>query len=91
MKEKQFKIRFSSKARHSLKRIPQEWQKRIEEAIVSLQKSPFYGKKMWGKFQKKRRLKLWPYRIVYEVNEKNCLIYVLSIAQRGSIGYKCWL
>ncbi|OIO46082.1 hypothetical protein COU05_00515 [bacterium (Candidatus Gribaldobacteria) CG10_big_fil_rev_8_21_14_0_10_37_21] len=90
MKEKKFTIRFSNKAYHSFKRILQEWQHRVEEAISSLAQSPFYGKKMWGKFQAKRHLRVWPYRIIYEVKEKENLIYILNIAQRRSIGYKCF-
>ena len=87
MNPRKFQIKFSGKARHSLKRIPFEWQARIESAIDCLIQGPFYGRKMWGQLQNKRWLKLWPYRIVYEVDEKKHIVYILNIGQRGSIGY----
>lgn len=85
MRSEKFQIKFSAKARCSLKRIPFERRIRIENAIECLMQSPFYGRKMWKNFQNKRRLKLWPYRIVYEVDEKNRIIFILNIAQRGDM------
>ncbi|MFH0739877.1 MAG: type II toxin-antitoxin system RelE/ParE family toxin [bacterium] len=85
--QKRFQINLSSRARHNLKRIPMPWQARIVEAIDAISQNPFLGIKMWGELDNKRKVRIWPYRILYEVNEKQAVIYILNIGHRGSIGY----
>jgi len=84
---KKFQVKLSNRARHNLKMIPSPWQARIIEAIDIISQNPFLYKKMWGKLADKRRMRLWPYRVVYEVDEKHGVVYILNIGQRGSIGY----
>jgi len=76
-------------AKKNLKKIPFLWRDRIEKAIDVLKNSPFYGEKMEGELKDRRKIRIWPYRIIYRLFEKEKIIYVERIDHRGSIGYKC--
>lgn len=71
----------------SLPRIPLPWRERIVRAINFLEIQPFYGKKMSGNQKSKRRLRVWPYRIVYKINNTERIITILEIAHRGNVSY----
>lgn len=83
--QKRFQINLSSRARHNLKKIPMPWQARIVEAIDAMSQDPFLGAKMWGELGNKRKVRIWPYRILYEVDEKQAFIYILNIGHRQGV------
>ena len=56
----------SSKA---LKKIPNPWKNRIVACLTRLETMPFEGEKMLGKLADKRKIRVWPYRVLYTVDE----------------------
>ena len=56
--------------------------------MSSLARNPFLGEKMSGKLQDKRKIRIWPYRIIYKINVKRKHIIITDAGHRGSIGYK---
>lgn len=88
---RKFKVDIPKSAKKSLKKIPLPWRERITRAIDDLENNPFYGEKMWGKLSGRRKIIIWPYRIIYTVDEKARQVKVLNIGHRGhrsTIGYK---
>lgn len=81
-------IYISKSIRKSLLRIPSPWSERIEEAINLLRTDPFYGEKMLGKLKDKRKIRVWPYRIIYQVNKQTKTIEILETGHRGGMSYK---
>lgn len=71
----------------SMAKIPLPWQHRIEKAIDILQGDPYYGEKMSGELSDKRKIRVWPYRIIYKINEKKRAIFIFEVARRGSVIY----
>lgn len=63
----------------SLEKIPLPWQSRIKKAIDALQPNPFYGEKMVGKLKDKRKIRVWPYRIIYQILKKELLVLVIRV------------
>lgn len=79
------KIKISKPAKKSLERIPFPWKLRIKEAVDELKGTPYIGEKMWGKLKGKRKIRIWPYRIIYVVYEKERMIKILRIAHRQGV------
>jgi len=81
-KESGYKIKIRHKAEKVLYKIPFPWQKRIAQAIDVLEENPFYGEKMWGKLKDRRKIRVWPYRIIYRLYPSQKIIYIERIAHR---------
>jgi len=71
-----------------IRSIPLPWRARIERGIDLLGYNPFLGEKMQGKFEGKRKIRVWPYRIFYYIHKQDKRILVVEIQHRGSAGYK---
>lgn len=80
-----YKIEFEKKARKNLKKINSEWALRISQTIKELQKNPHIGKKLDGSRKGQRVIRVWPYRIIYRIREKELIIIVLDIAHRQGV------
>ena len=55
---------------------------RIREAILGLPHTWMHGKKLEGEYAGARVIRVWPYRIIYEVRKRKLLIVVLRVADR---------
>ena len=84
-KESGYKIKIRRKAEKDLYKIPLPWRKRIAQAIDILEDNPFYGEKMWGKLKNRRKIRIWPYRIIYRVYSQQKIIYIEHISHRQGI------
>ena len=71
----------------SMAKIPLPWRGRVREAIDALEHDPFYGEKMRGAHSGKRRIKVWPYRIVYGVDEDRKMVKIFEVESRGNVSY----
>lgn len=80
-----YQVIILAKAKKELKRIPKSWQIRIYEKIKVLQKNPFAGKKLSGGLKDYYSIRVWPYRIIYQIYKKQLIIIIIKIAHRGSI------
>lgn len=80
-------VRVPKTPKKSLNKIPMPWQVRILDALTELETSPYLGERMQGKYSDQRKIKVWPYRILYTINEKIKQIDVLEIEHRGHISY----
>lgn len=82
-----YQVFVPSSAKKSLSKIPLPWKERIARVIDVLKTEPFYGEKMTGQLSNCRKIRVWPYRIVYQINEKEKLIKILAIRHRGNVSY----
>ena len=83
-----YRIKIRHTAEKKLYKIPLLWRDKIERAVDILKENPFYGEKMWGELKDRRKIRIWPYRIIYRVYKSQKIIYIERIDHRGSIGYK---
>ena len=77
-----YKIKIRHKAEKELYKIPFPWRKRIAQAIDVLEENPFYGEKMCGKLKDRRKIRIWPYRIIYRIYKSKKIIYIERISHR---------
>ena len=80
-----FQIEYSPKASKNLEKIPRKHQDRILRAVDNLSTDPFLGKKLEGHYTGLYSLRVWPYRIIYAIEKKKLIIYVVTIGHRQSI------
>lgn len=67
----------------SLKKIPLPWRERILDAMSVLARNPFLGKKMSGELQDKRKIRIWPYQIVYSIVKRKLIVEVIEIEHKS--------
>ena len=72
----------SKNARKDYDHLPKSEQAKVRKKLVFLEQTPFAGKKLAGELKGIRSLRAWPYRIFYEVNEKDYRIEVHRIKHR---------
>lgn len=75
-------IVLSEDARKQYKRLPKIAQTKILRKLEVLCKNPHAGKKLGGELGEFWSLRAWPYRIIYEINEKEKRVDVHKIKHR---------
>ena len=75
------KIKFASKAKKQLKRLPKSEAKKVIKKIHLLNNYPFAGKRLKGKLQEEYSLKAWPHRIVYLIRKSTVFIETIEHRQ----------
>ena len=78
-------IILSKEANKQYDRLPKPEQTKIHKKLIALQQDPYAGKKLTGDLTGIRSLRAWPYRILYEINEKDQRIEIHKIAHRQGV------
>ncbi len=81
-------IHIPRKPRKSLKKIPEVWRKRIFIALKILETNPLIGEKMHADMADRRKIIIWPYRIIYRANKQRKVVEILEIEHRQNMSYK---
>ncbi len=75
----------SKDAQKQYEHLPKEEQVKVYKKLLLLQEDPTAGKKLTGELGGIRSLRAWPYRVIYEVNQKESRVEVLKIAHRQGV------
>jgi len=79
------KLVYSRDSIKSLKKLPLSKQKKIAIKLFFLKNNPQAGKVLKGEFKGLSSLKVWPYRVIYEINLKQQLIIIHKIQHRQRV------
>ena len=79
------KVTVSEDAQKQYKRLPKAAQTKIFRKLEVLSKNPYSGKKLGGELGDFWSLRVWPYRIIYEINQKEKRIEVHKIRHRQGV------
>lgn len=71
-----YQVRLTPQAKKEFDKIQQNHRERILHALFWLEKDPFSGKKLHGKFKNYYSWKVWPYRIVYRIFKNELLVFL---------------
>ncbi len=85
LKDMKYRVKLKPRAEKELNKLPQRDYYRIITALVGLAIDPFVGKKLEGKYKDCYSLRVWPYRIIYQINKKELLVFVIQIGHRQRI------
>lgn len=80
-----YRVRLKPKAEKELNNLPRRDYYRIIAALVSLAGDPFIGKKLEGRYKDYYSLRVWPYRIIYQIYKKELLVFVIRIGHRQEV------
>ena len=75
----------SRTAEKELMHISLKDKKRIDLVFERIKREPFKGKKLIGDFKNIYSVKVWPFRILYEIRKSKLVILVLKIAHRKDV------
>lgn len=78
-------IILSKDASKQYKRLPKSEQTKIHKKLLVLQQNPCEGKKLTGELEGVRSLRVWPYRIIYEINKEKKTVEIHKIAHRQGV------
>lgn len=76
------KVALSEDTQKKYKRLPRNAQTKINKKLIALQQNPYSGKKLTGEFSDFWVVRAWPYRIIYEINERAKRIEIHKIRHR---------
>jgi addiction module RelE/StbE family toxin len=74
-----YKVVVKNQARKSLEKIDRRVVPKINAAIRLLQEYPLLGKPLEGECEGQRSLRVWPYRIIYEIYKQQMVILIIAI------------
>lgn len=80
-----YRVILEREARRQLRKIPDQHTARIKAALQYLSHEPLAGKKLRGSLGGRYALRVWPYRIIYEIRKKEVLVIVLAIGHRQGV------
>ena len=75
------KIKFEASSAKDLKKLDPQIRKKIFKKTSSLSKYPFLGKKLEGEYKGLRSFRVWPYRVIYGIVNKEVRIYAVKHRQ----------
>ena len=80
-----YQIVLKKAAQKSFKKIDKRYKKRIMRTIFALADDPYLGKQLEGDLRDFYSARVWPYRIVYKIYQRDLVILVVEIAHRQGI------
>jgi len=80
-----YQIQVQKSARKQLDKIPAIYRAKLEKAIDSLAVDPFQGKKLEGELKGQYSIRVWPYRIIYQIYKKELIVSVIEVGHRQGV------
>lgn len=77
-----YRVVLPKRVEKSLRNLPAKEQARVIQALEGLQGDPFAGKSLKGTLEGVYSIRVWPLRILYEVQRKEREILILFIGHR---------
>lgn len=80
-----YRVIVLKKAQKEALKLPSKDQVRVFAAIAALEDDPFQGKKLNGDLEGLWAMRVWPYRILYNVHRETITVTVVRIGHRQSV------
>ncbi len=80
-----YQVILTKKIEKELVKIHKKYQTKAFEALLILKRDPFIGKKLKGDLKGSYSLKIWPFRIIYQIYKRELIILVIRIGYRQGI------
>ena len=80
-----FIVRLTPRSEKDFHKLSQSDKKRVKKALKTLENEPYSGKKLKGYLHGHYSLRIWPFRIIYFIYKKECLVIIIRIGHRKNI------
>ena len=80
-----YTIVIPEKVQKDLERVDHRYKPRILAALASLASNPFAHKKLHGAYQDQRSYEVYPYRIIYQIRDKELIVLIIRIGHRQGV------
>ena len=80
-----FTIVLSKQAERFYRKLKQETKEQVQESLVILEDEAYAGKRLHGELKEHYSLRVGKLRIIYTVQEKDKIIYVIAIGPRKTV------
>ena len=84
-----YRVELAPAAQRDLRRLPRDIQVRVATSIQALSDNPRPAgvRKLRGE-ERTWRIRVGPYRVVYDIHEDRALVVILKIARRSETTYR---
>jgi mRNA-degrading endonuclease RelE of RelBE toxin-antitoxin system len=65
--------------------LPEKFKSRVRKKLLFLENNPYEGKNLSERLLEIRSLRVWPYKILYYIDNKSKKIYIVTIAHRQGV------
>ena len=72
-------------AKKQIVKLPNTYQTKILARIYDLANDPFQGKKLEGELTGQYSVRVWPYRIIYQIYKRELIISIIDVAHRQGV------
>jgi addiction module RelE/StbE family toxin len=80
-----YKVIIEKRARKELNKIPERDQIKIIRVFDVISRDPFSGKKLSGELLGLYAVRVWPYRIIYEIRKKELYVSIVHVGHRQGV------
>ena len=80
-----YKVEIEKRVRKQILKLPRTYQLKVYNAIYNLAGDPFQGKKLEGELKGQYSIRVWPYRIIYQIYKKELIISVIDVWHRQGV------
>lgn len=78
-------ISFSKEAKKFLSKLNSADKNKISKALNKISANPLAGEKLKGEYEGLFKIYAWPYRIIYNFNLANKIIFIVTIGHRQGV------
>lgn len=78
-------IEFTEQAEKVLSKLPALVVNKIKNRTAKLSTDPYLGKALSGEYKGTYSLRVWPYRVIYEIIKQRLVVTVIYIGHRQGI------
>jgi mRNA interferase RelE/StbE len=73
------------KVQKEINRIDKRYQAKIKTALAILANDPYSGKKLEGDYKSEWSFRVWPYRIIYQIENHQMIVLVIKVGHRQGV------
>jgi mRNA interferase RelE/StbE len=80
-----YAVHLKRSAAKQVEKLPEKDRLRVLSALAGLQEDPRRGTKLQGQLAGLYSLRVWPYRIIYEISQEQITVTVVTVGHRKSV------